>query len=306
MTRISKASPASASVAVGQARPRLAQAVDILADGERWWRLLVWLILVAGAVAMALPFVWLVSSSLKLENDIFVFPPEWIPNPVRFQNYVDALTYKPFGRYIANTLLIVVLNEIAILWSASFCAYGFARLRFPGRDFWFSLLLATMMVPYFVLMVPQFVIFTRLNWIDTFLPLTVPVFFGGGAFNIFLLRQFFRSLPEELADAARIDGCNEFLIYGRIMLPLAKPALATVAIFTFLNGWNDFIGPLLYLNSPEKFTVAIGLATFRSVMRTRWDLLMAASTAMIVPVVLLFFFAQRYFIQGIVLTGLKG
>ncbi len=142
-----------------------------------------------------------------------------------------------------------------------------------------------MMVPYFVLMVPQFVIFSRLRWIDTFLPLTVPFFFGGGAFNIFLLRQFFRTLPEELADAARIDGCSEFRIYWNIMLPLAKPALAAVAIFTFLNGWNDFIGPLLYLNSPEKFTVAIGLATFRSVMRTRYDLLMAASTAMILPVV---------------------
>jgi multiple sugar transport system permease protein len=195
---------------------------------------------------------------------------------------------------------------VAILASASFCAYGFARIRFPGRDFWFAIVLSTMMVPYFVLMIPQFVIFTRLGWIDSFLPLTVPFFFGGGAFNIFLLRQFFRTLPEELADAARIDGCNEFTIYARIMLPLAKPALATVAIFTFLNGWNDFIGPLLYLRSPENFTVAIGLATFRSVMRTRWDLLMAASTAMILPVVILFFFAQRYFIQGIVMSGLKG
>jgi ABC-type glycerol-3-phosphate transport system permease component len=267
---------------------------------------MIWAILLLGSVVMLMPFLWLVSSSLKLENQIFIFPPEWIPNPVRFQNYVDALTYKPFGTYISNTLFIVVLNMVAILGSASFCAYGFARIRFPGRDFWFAIVLSTMMVPYFVLMVPQFVIFTRLGWVNSFLPLTVPFFFGGGAFNIFLLRQFFRTLPEELADAARIDGCNEFTIYARIMLPLAKPALATVAIFTFLNGWNDFLGPLLYLSSPEKFTVAIGLATFRSVMRTRWDLLMAASTAMILPVVILFFFAQRYFIQGIVLSGLKG
>jgi multiple sugar transport system permease protein len=283
-----------------------ARILGYVTDGEHWWRLAIWIILVAGAVTMALPFVWLVSSSLKLENNIFVFPPQWIPDPVRFQNYVDALTYKPFNVYIKNTAIIVALNLVAILWSASFCAYGFARIRFPGRDFWFAVVLSTMMVPFFVMMVPQFVIFSRLGWIDTFLPLTVPFFFGGGAFNIFLLRQFFRTLPEELADAARIDGCNEFMIYGRIMLPLAKPALATVAIFTFLNGWNDFIGPLLYLNSPEKFTVAIGLATFRSVMRTRWDLLMAASTAMILPVVVLFFFAQRYFIQGIVMSGLKG
>lgn len=273
---------------------------------EWWWRVGVLTTLVVGAVVMALPFLWLLSSSLKPEQMIFVFPPRWIPNPVRFQNYVDALTYKPFGRYIFNTLLIVFLNEVAIVGSASLCAYGFARIRFPGRDFWFGIVLATMMVPYFVLMIPQFVIFSRLGWTDSYLPLTVPFFFGGGAFNIFLLRQFFRTLPPELADAARIDGCDELRIYWRIFMPLAKPALITVAIFTFLNGWNDFIGPLLYINSPDKFTVAIGLATFRSVMRTRWDLLMAASTAMILPVVVLFFFAQRYFIQGIVLSGLKG
>lgn len=272
---------------------------------ETLWRTLVLAILFAGALVMALPFLWLVTSSLKPEQEIFLFPPKWLPDPVRFQNYVDALTYKPFGLYIANTLLIVVLNEIAIVVTASLCAYGFARIDFPGRNFWFALVLATMMVPYFVLMIPQFVIFSRLGWTDSYLPLTVPLFFGGGAFNIFLLRQFFRTLPPELADAARIDGCSELGIYWRIFMPLAKPALATVAIFTFLNGWNDFIGPLLYINSPDRFTVSIGLATFRSVMRTRWDLLMAASTAMILPILLLFFLAQRYFIEGIVLSGLK-
>lgn len=270
------------------------------------WRVFIWVILVIGAIAMSLPFVWLVSSSLKPELQIFQVPPQWIPNPPRFQNYVDALTYKPFNLYLMNTMIIVTLNMIAIIGAASLCAYGFARIKFPGRDIWFALVLSTMMVPYFVLMIPQFVIFSRLGWNDTFLPLTVPFFFGGGAFNIFLLRQFFRTLPNELSDAARIDGCSELGIYWRIIMPLAKPALATVAIFTFLAGWNDFIGPLLYLTSPENFTVAIGLATFRSVMRTRWDLLMAASTAMIAPVVLLFFFAQRYFIQGIAMSGIKG
>lgn len=274
--------------------------------GESAWRLFIWIILILGAFVMLLPFVWLVSSSLKEENQIFQFPPVWIPNPVRWQNYSEALTYKPFNIYFLNTMIIVTLNMIAIVGSASICAYGFARIKFPGRDFWFGIVLATMMVPYFVLMIPQFIIFSRLGWIDTFLPLTVPFFFGGGAFNIFLLRQFFRTLPNELSDAARIDGCTELGIYWRIIMPLAKPALATVAIFTFLFSWNDFIGPLLYLSSPDKFTVAIGLATFRSVMRTRWDLLMAASTAMILPVVLLFFFAQRYFIQGIVMSGIKG
>ncbi len=274
--------------------------------GEFWWRVMIWVLLLAGSVVMIMPFLWLLTSSFKPEMDIFLFPPKWIPDPWRPQNYSDALTYKPFDIYIKNTLIIVVLNMVAVIVTSSMSAYGFARIKFWGRDFWFVLVLSTMMVPYFVLMVPQFVIFSRLGWIDTFKPLVIPIFFGGGAFNIFLLRQFFRTLPEELADAARIDGCSEFRIYWNIMLPLAKPALAAVAIFTFLNGWNDFIGPLLYLNSPEKFTVAIGLATFRSVMRTRYDLLMAASAAMILPIVVLFFFAQRYFIQGVVLSGLKG
>ena len=277
-----------------------------LTQPELRLQLIIWLTLISVAVIMALPFAWLLSSSLKLEQKIFQFPPQWIPDPIRLMNYVDAMTYKPFHIYFMNTALIAVINQVAILASASFCAYGFARIRFPGRDFWFAIVLATMMVPYFVLMVPSFIIFSRIGWIDTYLPLTVPFFFGGGAFNIFLLRQFFRNLPKELADAARIDGCNEFGIYGRIMLPLSKPVLVTIAILTFLFSWNDFIGPLLYINSPDKFTVAIGLAGFRSVLRTRWDLLMAASTVMTVPVIVLFFIAQRYFIQGIVLTGLKG
>ncbi len=255
---------------------------------------------------MMAPLIWMVSCSFKLELKVFEFPPQLIPDPFRPANYVDALTYKPFDIYLRNTVFLVVLNELAILLASSFCAYGFARIRFAGRDFWFALVLATMMVPYVVMMVPQFVIFSRLHWIDTFLPLTVPYFFGGGAFNIFLLRQFFRTIPEELADAARIDGCSEYTIYARIMMPLAKPALITVAIFTFLGTWNDFMGPLLYINSPERFTISLGLAGFRGVMRTRWDLLMAASTATTLPIVILFFFAQRYFVQGVVLSGLKG
>jgi len=266
----------------------------------------IWVVLLAGAVLMLAPLLWMISCSFKLEQRVFQFPPQLIPDPFRPANYVEALTYKPFHIYLRNTVFLVVINELAILLSSSFCAYGFARIQFPGREFWFGLVLATMMVPYVVMMVPQFVIFSRLKWIDTFLPLTVPYFFGGGAFNIFLLRQFFRSIPEDLADAARIDGCSEYAIYARIMMPLAKPALTTVAIFTFLGTWNDFMGPLLYINSPERFTLAIGLASFRSVMLNRWDLLMAASTAMTLPVVVVFFLAQRYFVQGVVLTGLKG
>jgi ABC-type glycerol-3-phosphate transport system permease component len=274
-----------------------------------YWRALVWLVLVLGACLMILPFLWMVTSSVKEQLRVFQYPPQWIPDPVRFENYVDAFTLRPWALYVRNTMVIVVLNEIAILGSASFCAYGFARIEFPGRDLWFSVLLATMMLPGIVTMVPQFVIFTRLGWVDTFLPLTVPAFFGGGAFSIFLLRQFFRTLPAELADSARIDGCSEFMIYWRIMLPLAKPALATVAVFTFIGAWTDFMGPLLYLSkSPEKYTAAIGLAMFRQdfTYQWRWDLMMAASTALVVPILVIFFAAQRYFIQGIAVSGIKG
>jgi len=259
---------------------------------------------------MSVPFLWLVTSSLKLEYQVMQYPPVWIPDPVRLQNYVEAMTMRPFHIYIKNSLVIVLANEIAILSSASLCAYGFARLEFKGRDAWFAVVLATMMLPYYVLMVPHFYIFSRLKWIDTFLPLTIPQFFGGGAFNIFLLRQFFRTIPGDLSDAARIDGCSELGIWSRVMLPLAKPALSTVAIFTFMNGWNNLMGPLLYLNSPEKYTVAIGLTYFRSFFqhggRSMWHLLMAASAVMILPVIIVFFSAQRYFVQGIVMSGIKG
>ncbi len=280
-----------------------------LASRSRPEDVTLWCVLVILAVIMITPFAWLVTSSLKSELAIFSYPPQWIPRPPLWRNYVEAWQAKPFDRYLWNSLVILVLNLVAVIGSASLCAYGFARLSFPGRDLWFAITLATMMLPGVVLLVPSFVIFTRIGWGNTILPLTVPLFFGGGAFNIFLLRQFFRSLPHELADAARIDGANEFGIYARIIMPLAKPALATVAVFTFISSWNDFIGPLLYLSKdPQKYTVALGLALFRQAFigRTRWDLIMAASTAMILPVILVFFMAQRFFIQGIAVSGIKG
>jgi multiple sugar transport system permease protein len=263
-------------------------------------------LLVFFGIIMFVPFFWLASSSLKTQVQIFQYPPQWIPNPIQPENYVNALTYKPFHLYFRNTLIIAGLNVLAVVSSSSFCAYGFARLRFPGRDFWFGIVMATLFLPQAILLVPNFLIFSRLGWVDTFLPLTVPLFFGGGAFNIFLLRQFFRTIPEDLADAARMDGASEFGVYWRIFLPLARPALITVGIFTFLYAWNDLIGPITYLRSPNNFTVAAGLASFRSQTDISWDLQLAASTAMTIPVILLFFFAQRYFIRGIVMTGLKG
>lgn len=273
---------------------------------KRVWNWLTILTLIVMAVIMLIPFFWLVSSSLKTQTQIFAYPPQWIPNPIRLENYAEALTISPFGLYLKNSLIVVTLNVIAVVFSSSFCAYGFARLRFPGRDFWFGVVMATLFLPYAITIVPSFIIFTRLGWVNTFLPLVVPPFFGGGAFNIFLMRQFFRTIPEELADAARIDGCSEFGIYWRIMLPLSNPALITVGIFTFLAAWNDLLGPLIYLRNPELFTVAVGLSSFRSVLDASWHYQLAVATAVIIPVVLLFFVAQRYFIQGVVLSGLKG
>ncbi len=273
--------------------------------GNPTLRLITIVLLFVVGFLMLMPFIWLVSSSLKSQIQIFQYPPQWIPNPPLFQNYVDALTYKPFLLYFRNSLTIASLNVIAVVFTSSFCAYGFARIRFAGRNFWFGVVIATLFLPSIVVLVPQFIMFTRLGWVNSILPLVVPMFFGGGAFNVFLLRQFFQTIPEELADAARIDGATELGIYWRIMMPLARPALVTVAIFTFLNAWNDLLNPLLYLRSPDLYTVSVGLATFQGTLTTRWDLLMAASTATILPVVILFFLAQRYFIRGIVLTGMR-
>ena len=274
--------------------------------GERLWHWLTVALLIIFAVVMFTPMLWLLTSSLKTQIQIFQFPPQWIPDPFQPDNFSRALTYKPFHLYFRNSLIIASLNVIAVVFSASFCAYGFARIRFRGRDFWFGIVMATLFLPYAILLVPSFIIFVRLGWIDTFLPLVVPQFFGGGAFNIFLMRQFFRTIPEELADSARIDGASEFGIYWRIFMPLATPALITVAIFTFLFAWNDLLAPLTYLRSPDMFTVATGLASFRSQTDISWDLQLAASVAMTLPVIILFFFAQRYFIRGIVMSGLKG
>jgi multiple sugar transport system permease protein len=268
-------------------------------------RLIIWILLVFGALVMIIPFVWLVSTSLKEQRQIFLYPPQWIPDPIRWQNYPESLTVLPFARFVQNTLVVTIITMVGTLLTSSLCAYGFARLRFPGRDLIFMLLLSTLMLPYSVIMIPQYIMFKYLGWIDTYLPLTVPHYFGGGVFNIFLLRQFFRTIPVDLTDAGRVDGASELRIFWQIMLPLARPALTVVAIFTFIASWNDFLGPLIYLSSHDKFTIALGLATFKGMYNTQWQYLMAASTVMIIPIIVLFFLAQRYFVQGIVLTGMK-
>ncbi|HHY99214.1 MAG TPA: carbohydrate ABC transporter permease [Firmicutes bacterium] len=263
------------------------------------------LVLIAGAVIFAFPFVWLVSTSLKPDDQLFLFPPTFIPRPVRWDNYTRMLQYLPFFQFLKNTLYVTVLNVIGTLLSCSLVAYGFARLRFPGRDILFLVLLSTMMLPPQVTMVPVYLIFKRLGWVDTFKPLYINSFFGI-PFFIFLLRQFMTTIPYEIEDSAKIDGCGYLRLYGTIILPLIKPALATVAIFRAMNSWNDFLTPLIYLNSVNKMTLALGLRLFQNMYGGEWSLMMAASTLMTLPIIVLFFFSQRQFIQGITLTGLKG
>lgn len=257
-------------------------------------------------ILLIAPLVWLISTSLKEPGAIFVLPPRWIPNPIRWQNYPEALTAQPFLRFFLNTLTITFFATLGTVLTASMAAYGFARLRFPLRGFWFGVVISTLMLPSIVTLIPTFILFRWLRWIDTFYPLIVPYWFGGGAFFIFLLRQFFLTIPLELDEAARIDGASNYRIYWQIILPLAKPALATVIIFSIINHWNEFVLPLIYLHSTDKWTMAIGLQGFSDLYSTQWHWLMAASTVMVAPLILLFFSAQRYYLEGIHMSGLAG
>jgi len=251
------------------------------------------------------PLLWLITSSLKTDAQIFKFPPEWIPNPLTFENYPGGLTFIPFWRYLFNTTVICAFTVLGTLISCSLVAYGLARIRWRGRNVLFYIVLGTMMLPFQVTMVPVFVMFARIGWVDTFLPLIVPHFVGS-AFYIFLMRQFFLTVPPELTDAARIDGCSEWDIYRRIILPLSKPVLATVGLFAFMAAWNDYLGPLIYLADEKNYTLALGLASFSSQYGSYPGMLMAVTTVITVPIIVIFFFAQRTFIQGITMTGLKG
>jgi ABC-type glycerol-3-phosphate transport system permease component len=263
-------------------------------------------VLVLVAVVLIGPFLWMISTSLKTPGTEFTYPPELVSQPVVWRNYLDALGQQPFGLYLRNTLVIAVAATLGALVSASLAAFGFARIRFPGRDVLFIVLLSTLMLPDVVTLVPRYILFAKLGWINTFLPLTVPFWFGGGAFNVFLIRQFFMTIPLELDEAARMDGANNFQIYSRILLPLAVPALATVAIFSLVNNWNDFLSPLIYLNTPDRFTLALGLQNYQTLYGVQWAWLMAAAMLMAAPMVALFFGFQRFFVQGIQLTGLAG
>lgn len=276
-------------------------------------RLLIHGLLIAGAAICLFPLVWMVMTSLKPIQETMTMPPRWIPSSWQWANYVKAVLYQrdklgyiPFLRYAGNTLYLAALTVPGCVLSNALVAYGFARVPWRGRETLFALTLATMMIPFPVTMVPMYVLFRHLHWIGTFRPLWVGAWFGG-AFNIFLLRQFFRSIPEELSDAARVDGASDLRIFWSIILPLARPALAVVALFHFMYVWNDFLGPLIYLQEQRQFTLALGLQAYQSQHGgTEWNMLMAAATIMVTPVIVLFFFTQKTFIQGITVTGLKG
>ena len=271
-----------------------------------WMNIFLYIVLTAFAALFALPLIWMISTSLKTIQQQVAWPPVWIPNPLVWQNYPDAYDFLPLGRYTFNTLFITAMSLIGTFLSCPIVAYAFARIRFPGRNALFVVLIATIMLPGAVRLIPTYLMFEKIGWLNTYLPMIVPAYFGS-AFFIFLLRQYFRTVPEDLADAARVDGCTELGILVRIFIPLAGPALATMAIFSFQSHWNDFFGPLIYLNKEEMRTLALGLYFFRAYQdTTNWGQMMAAATTMTVPVLILFALFQRHFIRGVALTGIKG
>ena len=278
-------------------------------------RTIVYIIVAIGAVVSMLPFVWTFLSSGKSIEELYYFPPTFWPQAPQFiQNYIQVFTVVPFARWFLNTAFVTVLTLLGTVISASIVAYGFSRFRFPGRDAFFFVTLGTLMLPVEVTLIPSYLMFKSFGWLDTYYPLIVPAWFGGGAFNIFLMRQFMLSIPTDFDEAAKIDGASSFRIFWQIILPLCRPALATMATLGFIGSWNNFLGPLIFLDTEEKYTVAVGLRYFQSavaggagaVSRPQDHLLMGAALFVALPCLILFFLAQKYFVQGIVTTGIKG
>lgn len=257
------------------------------------------------AAAFLVPFVRMATTSLMPVEQILEVPLTWVPRRYIWSNYPDALIYFPFFLFLRNTMIICVFTVVATVVSCALVAYGFSRISWPGRNLVFAILIATMMIPYHVTLIPTFLIYKWLRWLDTLKPLTLPAL-TGTAFYIFLLRQFFMTIPNDLSEMAEMDGAGDFRVFWNMILPLSKPALSAVAVFTFLGSWNDFLWPLLVLNSEDKYTLSLGLYRYIGRYSAQWGLLMAACTMVTVPVIVLFFVAQRYFVQGITLTGIKG
>lgn len=287
----------------------MARQVDVrgsIRTSRRVNRALGLLVLIALSCLFMIPFVITISDSLKNFSEMYAVPRIWIARPMRFDNFVEIFRLLPLHRFFFNTVCITLLALFGQISSACFVAYAFARMRWPLRNTLFIVLLSTLMLPRQVTMIPIFLLFNKIGWVNTWLPLIVPAYFGGGVFNIFLLRQFFMTIPTSLEDAAKIDGCSHLRILLTIMVPLAKPALATICVLSFIAHWNDFMGPLIYLSDYHKYPIALGIWMFNTAEVMFPHYIMAASLTAIVPVLILFFSAQRYFIQGIVLTGIKG
>ncbi len=266
---------------------------------------IVYLFLLVFAMGFLLPFFFLLTGSFKTSSELFSVPFRWFPKRITLENYVQVFTKIPFFRYLRNTIIIVVLNMVGALISNSLIAYGFSRLRWPGRDKVFMIVIATMILPYQVTLIPLYLMYTKIGWIGTFIPLTLPGFFGN-AFFIFLMRQFLVGIPKELTESARIDGAGEFTIFLRLIMPISKPVLATVAIMSFMNSWKDFLGPLVFLGSDKLYTLSLAASMLRSNLNPNWELLLALGVVMVLPVLILFFVLQKYFIQGITMSGIKG
>jgi multiple sugar transport system permease protein len=278
-------------------------------SGDAVLRVFVYAVIVLGAAVVLVPFAWMLSTSLKSQERLFVYPPEWIPTPPQWHNYLDAWRALPFGRFLWNTIFMTTLAMFAELFTASIVAYGFARFRFPLRNTLFVLLLSTMMLPSILTLIPKFIMWREVDRIDTFSPMTVGAWFVWGPSFVFLLRQFFLSIPREIEEAALLDGANTFQVYSQIMLPLVKPALLAIGVLSFQANWNNFEGPLIYLSTLEKFPMILGLRFFGATLSNeapKWHYMMAMSTLMAAPILALFFLAQRYFIEGITVGGVKG
>ena len=271
-------------------------------------RLKIWLtnfLLILGLIIIMLPFAWVLSTALKSPAETFKFPPQWIPSEFRWDNFQKALTFLPFHKFFLNTLYIIFWVSLGGIFSNMVAAYSFARLRFYGREVLFMIMLSTMMIPYHVTLIPMFVLFQKLGWIDTFKPLIIPSMFATPFFT-FLARQYMMTIPYELDEAARIDGCNTWQILFKILLPLCKPVITIISVFTFLDIWGDFLGPLIYLNDESKYTISLGLALFRGRFFTHWNLMMAASLVVCIPPLIIYYLAQDYIIGGIASVGIKG
>ena len=267
-------------------------------------KVLLYVLLIIIGIIMVVPFLWMISTSLKEQYDTVKIPPVWIPNPPRWQNYVDLFTQQPMLQFMLNTIKIVFSVVLGQLFFSSLAAYSFARIKFKGRTVMFFFYIATLMVPGQVTMIPTYLMFAKVGLVDNHIVLILPAFFS--AFGVFLLRQFFMSLPKELEEAAEIDGCNPFTTYYRIMLPLIVPAMLTLGVFTLMNTWNDYMGPLIYLTTPEKYTMTLGIAYFKGVYTTQWNLVMAGSVLSVIPILVAYLCAQKYFVEGIAFSGVKG